>query len=228
MKTFLQLARDLMKPGEEIAALLTADEADLWHGATGVAGEAGELLDAIKKHVVYKKPLDRENVVEELADLRFYMAALMNGLAITEVEITEAINRKLGKRYASGSYSNEQAQARADKRPQAIPPVFAYGDVVTVNNEEHGLVNSIMSYHASCVDGRHIVTDGETAFKIGPFDAVLTVEAMSPRHPDYGVATDEDDFAEAFDAKLAKMGEGLRTEAEMQAEDEARAAGDDV
>lgn len=115
MKTFLQLARDLMKPGEEIAALMTADEADLLHGAVGVAGEAGELLDAVKKHVVYKKPLDRANVVEELADLRFYMAAIMNRLAITEVEMTEVINAKLGKRYASGSYSNEQAQERADK-----------------------------------------------------------------------------------------------------------------
>lgn len=168
MKTFLQLARDLMKPGEEIAALLTADEADLWHGATGVAGEAGELLDAIKKHVVYKKPLDRENVVEELADLRFYMAALMNRLNITEVEMTEVINAKLAKRYASGSYSNEQAQARADKAEEQF-------------GREAG-------------------------------DALA----------------DEDDFAEAFDAKLAQMGEGLRTEAEMQADDEARAAADDV
>lgn len=122
MKTFLQLARDLMKPGEEIAALMTAEEADLWHGATGVAGEAGELLDAVKKHVVYKKPLDRENVVEELADLRFYMAALMNRLGITEVELTETINSKLGKRYASGSYSNDQAQARADKIAGRIEP----------------------------------------------------------------------------------------------------------
>lgn len=168
MKTFLQLARDLMKPGEEIAALLTADEADLWHGATGVAGEAGELLDAIKKHVVYKKPLDRENVVEELADLRFYMAALMNRLNITEVEMTQAINAKLGKRYASGSYSNEQAQARADKVP--------------------------------------LLAEG-----------VANVTRFADEEP-----------AEAFDAKLAQMGEGLRTEAEMQAEDEARAAGDDV
>lgn len=124
MKTFLQLARDLMKPGEEIAALMTADEADLWHGATGVAGEAGELLDAVKKHVVYKKALDRENVVEELADLRFYMAALMNRLGITEIELTEVINAKLGKRYASGSYSNDQAQARADKAEASSLPVM--------------------------------------------------------------------------------------------------------
>ena len=114
-KTFQQLAEDLSKPGEEIAALMTANEAHLWHMTTGVSGEAGELLDAVKKSVVYKKPLDRENVVEELGDLRFYMAGLMNALDITEDELLIANYKKLGKRYASGSYSNSQAQERADK-----------------------------------------------------------------------------------------------------------------
>ena len=115
MKTFKQLADDLSKPGDEIAALMTANEAHLLHMAVGVSGEAGELLDAVKKAVVYQKPLDRENVVEELGDLRFYMAGLMNALNISEQEILYATNKKLGKRYASGSYSNEQAQERADK-----------------------------------------------------------------------------------------------------------------
>ena len=115
MKTFKQLAADLSKPGDEIAALITAQEAHLLHMAVGVSGEAGELLDAVKKSVVYKKPLDRENVVEELGDLRFYMAGLMNALNISEVELVEATNKKLAKRYAAGSYSNEQAQERADK-----------------------------------------------------------------------------------------------------------------
>lgn len=115
MKSFQKMARDLAKPGEEIAALITADEADLWHMATGVAGEAGELLDAIKKHVIYKKPLDRQNVVEELGDLRFYMAGIMNALDITETEILSHNNGKLSKRYAAGSYSDQQATERADK-----------------------------------------------------------------------------------------------------------------
>jgi len=166
MKSFQQMAQDLSKSGAEIAAKLTESEADLWHMATGVSGEAGELLDAIKKHVVYKRELDRENVVEELGDLRFYMAGLMNRLGITEDEILLHNNAKLSKRYAAGSYSNAAAIARADK-----------------------------------------------------------VEELSPRHPDYGVATDEevaeDDFAEAFDAKLAQCGEGLRTESEAQAYEEA-------
>jgi len=115
VKTFQELAADLSKPGAEIVAEMTPQKAHLLHMAVGVAGEAGELLDAIKKHVVYGKPLDFSNVIEELGDLRFYMAGIMNGLSITEAELLEANNAKLGKRYASGSYSNAQAQARADK-----------------------------------------------------------------------------------------------------------------
>lgn len=115
MKSFEELARALMKPGEVIAEQMTASAADLLHAALGVTTEAGELGDAIKKYAIYQKPLDRENVVEELADLRFYMAAVMNRLGITEERILLHLNAKLGKRYASGSYSDAQAQERADK-----------------------------------------------------------------------------------------------------------------
>lgn len=116
-RSFAQLAADLAKPGGNIALDLGNNPAAChWlHMAVGISGEAGELLDAVKKAVIYQKPLDRENVIEELGDLRFYMAGLMNALNISEQEILYATNKKLGKRYASGSYSNAQAQERADK-----------------------------------------------------------------------------------------------------------------
>lgn len=116
-RSFSQLAADLAKPGSQIALDLAQNPAacHLLHMAVGVSGEAGELLDAVKKAVIYQKPLDRENVVEELGDLRFYMAGLMNALNISEAELLYANNAKLGKRYAAGAYSNEQAQERADK-----------------------------------------------------------------------------------------------------------------
>lgn len=115
MKSFNELAADLAKPGAEIVAEMTPQKAHLMHMAVGVAGEAGELLDAIKKHVIYGKKLDEANVVEELGDLRFYMSGIMNTLNIAEGELLFSNNAKLSKRYASGSYSNQQAQERADK-----------------------------------------------------------------------------------------------------------------
>lgn len=103
------------KPGLDILNSLTVPRCELLHAAMGIAGEAGELLDAIKKHVIYDKPLDMQNVVEELGDLRFFMQAMQNLLFISDSEIIKHNVDKLSKRYKKG-YSNEEAQQRADKQ----------------------------------------------------------------------------------------------------------------
>lgn len=105
----------LAKPGEDIKAELTAEDCHLWHMGTGVAGEAGELLDAVKKVVVYRKPVDLKNVVEELGDLEFFMEGIRAALGITREETIAANRTKLNARYTAAKYSDEQAQARADK-----------------------------------------------------------------------------------------------------------------
>lgn len=109
------LVAALAKPGSDIAASMTPHTAHLLHMAVGVSGESGELLDAIKKHVIYGKPLDVANVIEELGDLEFYMEGLRSALGITYQDTVNANIVKLSKRYALGKYTNEQAQARADK-----------------------------------------------------------------------------------------------------------------
>lgn len=88
---------------------------DMIHAAIGISGEAGELLDAVKKHWVYNKPLDRENVVEELGDLRFYIQAMMNLLHISEQEVLQGNANKLAIRYKGLVYTDQAAQDRADK-----------------------------------------------------------------------------------------------------------------
>lgn len=106
----------LVKPGKNILDSLTSEKCDLWHGATGIVGEAGELVDAIKKHVIYNKPLDRENVIEELGDLEFYMAQVRHNLNITREECLEQNIKKLSVRYEGLKYSDTAAQTRADKQ----------------------------------------------------------------------------------------------------------------
>lgn len=93
-------------------------EDNLMHAAAGIAGEAGELLDAVKKQWAYGKKLDRANVIEELGDLEFYMRALRANLNISREEVLIANIKKLSKRYSSGKYSDQQAQDRADKIPE--------------------------------------------------------------------------------------------------------------
>lgn len=86
----------------------------LMHCAVGIAGEAGELLDAIKKTWVYGKSLDRANVIEELGDIEFYAEALRTLLDIDRDEVIAANVAKLEKRYPT-KYTDELALARLDK-----------------------------------------------------------------------------------------------------------------
>jgi NTP pyrophosphatase (non-canonical NTP hydrolase) len=91
------------------------DDMEMMHAALGITGEAGEIADAVKKAVIYEKPIDRTNIVEELGDLRFYMQALMSKLSISEDEVLQSNANKLSKRYPTGGYSNKDAVERKDK-----------------------------------------------------------------------------------------------------------------
>jgi NTP pyrophosphatase (non-canonical NTP hydrolase) len=112
---YSDFVKKLAKDGEVIAQELTGNDAHILHMAIGVSGEAGELLDAIKRPTIYRKDIDLENVIEELGDLEFYMEGLRQGLNITREETIEANKKKLSKRYSSLTYSDSQANARADK-----------------------------------------------------------------------------------------------------------------
>jgi NTP pyrophosphatase (non-canonical NTP hydrolase) len=92
-----------------------SETADILHAAVGICGEAGELLDAVKKHWAYNQELDKENIIEELGDMEFYMCALRMLIGVTQEEVIQANADKLSKRYNSGSYSDEQAASRMDK-----------------------------------------------------------------------------------------------------------------
>lgn len=103
-----------VKNGDKIVAELTGFDADALHMAVGIAGEAGELLDAIKRGAIYKKDYDKENIIEELGDLEFFMEHLRQLFQVTREETIKRNVIKLDKRYNKG-YSNEAASARADK-----------------------------------------------------------------------------------------------------------------
>jgi hypothetical protein len=177
----------LMKPGHEIVQTLTDKQADLWHGATGVAGETtevleavtnmfitghmdvanmieelgdiefymesvrqnigmardevvqfsteqqftlatepleaasllaiagGQLLDAVKKHVVYQKALDRDKVQYALANLEVMIGIMRQGIQTSREDTLEANIAKLSVRYKGLTYSDEAARERADK-----------------------------------------------------------------------------------------------------------------
>ena len=120
-KEHVAMVGQLVKPGVDIVKAMTPDKAHLTHMALGIAGEAGEIVDAIKRHTIYGKDLDVDNVVEELGDLEFYMQGLRTTLGLTRDYILQQNIIKLEKRYDKGTYSDAQAQTRADKAPVSAP-----------------------------------------------------------------------------------------------------------
>lgn len=113
-ENFKALILDTCKSGSDIEDQIDARKAHLLHMSLGVAGEAGELVDAIKKHVIYNKPLDVDNARDELGDSMYFVTGLMPQLDMSEAEIKQGCIDKLRKRYPAG-YSDADAQARADK-----------------------------------------------------------------------------------------------------------------
>ena len=96
------------------AKLMANQTEDRLHAAIGIAGEAGELVDAVKKNWVYNKPLDSDNVIEECGDILFYVQAMLNTFGLTLQDAIMVNVEKLRKRYPDG-YTDAAAVARADK-----------------------------------------------------------------------------------------------------------------
>ena len=85
----------------------------LLHGALGLCTEVGELQDAIKR-MFYGKTLDAENIIEELGDLEWYMAAIRDALDVTQAEVQARNIIKLKTRYAE-KFTEQEAIERRDK-----------------------------------------------------------------------------------------------------------------
>lgn len=112
---YQEFVRALSKPGQDIVKEITPMDAHRLHMAVGISGEAGELLDAVKKAVIYRKPLDVANVKEECGDLLFYITGILDSIGSNLDEVIAENMGKLSKRYHSLSYSNAHAVQRLDK-----------------------------------------------------------------------------------------------------------------
>ena len=82
--------------------------ARLQHAAMGLATEAGEFVDMIKKHIYYGKALDVVNAKEELSDCSWYIALALNELKTTMNEVLTLNINKLKLRYPA-KFSSEAA-----------------------------------------------------------------------------------------------------------------------
>ena len=88
---------------------------ELTHASFGIMSEAGEFADALKKHIIYDKPLDVTNLKEELGDLLWYIALAHSALGINMEDTMQANIAKLKVRYP-GKFTTGHASERLDKK----------------------------------------------------------------------------------------------------------------
>ena len=85
--------------------------------ALGLAGESGEVVDAIKKHLYHGHELPKSKVVDELGDVAWY---LVNLCTLFDIELSQVIEFNIAKlldRYPDG-FEAERSINRVDLREQ--------------------------------------------------------------------------------------------------------------
>ncbi len=82
--------------------------------ALGLAGEAGEVVDLLKKYLYHGHDLDRMKLLRELGDVRYYMEWLLLLLESNIQEVEQINTSKLMERYPNGF----SAQASVERKPE--------------------------------------------------------------------------------------------------------------
>jgi len=113
---------------QELAARTLIDEPDseyspeqimlVWN-AIGLAGEAGEVAEHVKKGVFHQHGIDREKMIKELGDVMWYVAALCTKL---DVELGDVMDRNIDKllmRYPDGYNAQDSINRAEEEHPHA-------------------------------------------------------------------------------------------------------------
>jgi NTP pyrophosphatase (non-canonical NTP hydrolase) len=109
---------------DSIRARLDNPMIRLLHAMLGMASELGELAEPIKKFVFYGKPIDWNNIWEELGDENWYMGVLSDVIhEKTGVNLPEVLRRnlaKLRKRYKKGFDESAAMHRNLDAEKAAL------------------------------------------------------------------------------------------------------------
>lgn len=87
---------------KDFTECMTQENMSLLNAAMGLGGEAGEVLDEIKKLVFHGVAPNREKIKKEMGDVRYYYTILAHLLNLADDEITTTNNEKLAARYPDG------------------------------------------------------------------------------------------------------------------------------
>lgn len=110
---------DTMPNGRDPGISELENKDDLLHAAMGLCTESGELMDVLKKHRYYGKPIDWVNVVEEIGDTAWYLALACRAAGTTLEEVCMKNIAKLRARYPE-KFTQEAALNRNVESERAI------------------------------------------------------------------------------------------------------------
>lgn len=82
----------------------------------GLAGESGEVADIAKKVLFQGKDFDRDDFIDELSDVLWYLAFAATMCETSLEEIMQVNVAKLQDRYKGGKFSVEEFQAKEDAK----------------------------------------------------------------------------------------------------------------
>lgn len=83
-------------------------------GGLGLAGESGEVIELLKKHLFHAQELDRDRLRKELGDVLWYLAAIATSADLDLDEVAEANIAKLRARFPDG-FTPAASVAKADE-----------------------------------------------------------------------------------------------------------------
>lgn len=86
----------------------------LINGVMGLCGEAGEVIDIVKKHLAQGHELNREQLIKELGDVAWYLAETATALDVSLEEVLRKNIEKLERRYPDG-FEKERSVNRQEK-----------------------------------------------------------------------------------------------------------------
>ena len=82
---------------------------NIMHAAMGIAGEAGEVIDLVKKTYAYEKTLDDKKLIEEVSDILWYINLLLAVMDVTWEEVFDLNIAKLEARYPDLRFNADHA-----------------------------------------------------------------------------------------------------------------------
>lgn len=87
----------------------------------GLAGEAGEVVDELKKVHFHDKPYDRDKLLRELGDVLWYLAELATAHELSLQDVAHANLEKLRKRHGGETF---KPHAEQDRSPESCAREF--------------------------------------------------------------------------------------------------------